>query len=255
MAWIALLFAALPVLADLGRHLLSSSWAWYALVFPALAAITIRRTPPGPSRPGWALVVVAAGLAIQGWGIASGELRTGRIGVLLAVVGLLLLQGRASVRPLLLLALCIPVPRLVLLRLAEPPTHWIAQATAWSLQRQGTPALAHGSLVERGAGVVSFNEFDIGIQTAILAGGLAWGAGLMRGWPTRRLCAASVLAGACGIALHVLLTALLLARADAVQVEEARRLRDVLALFGPLGVLAFALGVARGVRRRRKSTP
>ena len=93
--WICLVVAFSPVLLDLLSHAVKNPWARSSLVFPFLAWLAARRNDESrtrghsihSSRMMWALV---AGRAWRSklFAIAGGAIRFGRIGILVAIVGL-----------------------------------------------------------------------------------------------------------------------------------------------------------------------
>jgi hypothetical protein len=240
--WIALAVLSAPVLFDWMQHIAAHSWAAYVVVFPVLAVLALRREQPGVSRllPGVGLVAV--GIALQLWAIGSTAVRNGRPGLILCVVGLLLIQGRAQWRVLVLLCLCIPVPHSVLERVAEPILPTAARVVADLSRWIDVPAFASGRLIEFPDSAIYLDDTDIGISAAILAGGLAFFLCNRIRMRIERALWISAGAGLCAIVIQLLVTSAFFAAADGPIDVELRTARDYTA-FGI--VLIAIVGLAR----------
>jgi len=230
--WIALAVATSPVLLDLADHVAAHSWAWYVVVFPPLFALSITRVEVTRPRPVLAIACLFVGLAVELVAIASGQLRSGRIAVLLCVLGMLWLEGRMRWRPTVLLVLCIPIPSFVLERLGESLLFLVAQPLAGTIRWTGSPALARAGHIDLPGESLLLVGSDLGWQTGLLAFGITWFVGLAAGrgsWPTLR--AASVL-GLLAQIVHIVATIGLLSMwvsAGWTTLELARSVRDVAA--------------------------
>lgn len=194
VAWSgALLFAFLPVLADLTRHLALSPWARYALLFPLLFVRAARREPgrTAPGRPDAALWVVA-GLLIAAVALFLGETRWGRLGLLCAVIGLCRRFGWGTWRSQALLLFAVPVPN-TLLRAAQPLAELLSRIA--------------GALVgPLGADVDALwlGRYGSGLALAPLLAGLGWYAALLRDLPLRTGLRLAAGAGVVAVPLQLL---------------------------------------------------
>jgi hypothetical protein len=242
LVWMALALASMPILLDLADHMLERSWTWYALVFPPLAWLAIREAQSGAPRAPAAWMFVLLGLVAQGWALASGQPRHGRLGVVLAVIGVLELQGRPSPRAWPLLVLCVPIPRALLVKAAEPVSSWIAHGVAQLDRWRGIPSIVRGAQIELPSGVLSIEPSDPGWQLGLLAFGLAWfGTQRARCSPMRSL-GLSTVAGAVAVLLHMGATTVLLAMIDPLRAASARTARDVMAVALALFVAWLCFG-------------
>ena len=239
----ALLFAFLPVLVDLVRHLFLSPWARYAALFPLLfarCALHERRARTDtPARRDGALWIVA-GLAVAALAIFLGATRWGRFGALLAAVGLCRRFGWGSWRSQLLLLFALPVPT-ALLRAAQP----------LAAQLQG---LADALIGGAGAQLseLALGRHGSGLPLALLLAGLGWYAALLRGLPTRA--AATRSAGLAICALPLQLAGLVLA-ALAVPPIGADAARAALLQGLPLVTACIGVVLAEWGARRERSAP
>jgi hypothetical protein len=209
VAWSgALLFAFLPVLADLTRHLALSPWARYALLFPVLFVRAARREGgrTAPGRPDAALWIVA-GLLIAAVALFLGETRWGRLGLLCAAIGLCRRFGWGSWRSQALLLFAVPVPN-TLLRAAQP----LAEPLS---------AVAGALVAPLGADVEGLwlGRYGSGIALAPLLAGLGWYAALLRDLPLRA--GVRLAAGASVLAVPLQLLALVAAAVAALFVGNA----------------------------------
>lgn len=240
IAWGALFVVFMPVLVDLARHVTTNAWALYALAFPPLTFLAARSTPPGPSRLVPALVAVAVGMGIEAVALASGTLRLGRIGFVLCVAALLLLEGRFRMRIAVLLALCVPIPHWILERTTPGFLVRIADALAALDRASGTPAVALGASVERASGLLLLESADAGLTTAILAFGLAWFASTRREMSLARTAAISMATALIGVAVHFVATLVVFHMGDGTDVDSQRMIRDAIA-YGVLVGLVVGL--------------
>lgn len=243
--WVALAVATSPVLLDLVRHVAAHSWAWYVVVFPPLFALSIRRMEETRPRPALAIACIFVGLAIELVAIASGQLRIGRIAVLLCVLGTLWLDGRMRWRPTVILALCIPIPSFVLDRLGDNLLFIVTHPLAGMVRWTGSPALARAGHIELPGESLRLVGSDLGWQTGLLAFGLTWFAGLMADRPPWQTLRAACLVGLLAQVIHILATIGLLsmwASAGWVTLETARVLRDLAAYSLTVGAVACMSG-------------
>lgn len=249
MIWVALTAISMPILLDYGQHVASHSWAWYAPILLLLTVVAVLASPRQGSRPLAATILVAIGVGVQAWAVASGVLRLGRLGVVLCAAGVLLLHGRAHGRSLLLLALAIPVPNLVMARLGEPLLVGLSHAVAIWTRWTGTPALVSGHRVDSPGGSLYLDESDLGCSAAVFAFGLAWFVCARHAVPILRSFVLSSLAALLGTIAGGLVTILLYSsRASTQNVDSLRTLRDLCVI----GLLLLAAVWYESVRSRSK---
>jgi hypothetical protein len=233
----ALLFAFLPVLVDLVRHLVMSPWARYAAVFPLLfvrAALHERQRGVEPSGRGGTLWILA-GLAFEALTIFLGATRMGRFGALLAAIGLCRRFGWGSWRSVWLLLFALPVPT-ALVKLAQPI----------SVQLQAlADALVGGAGAEVAA--LSLGRYGSGMPMAVLMMGLGWYAALLRGLPIRQSVTLAVGLFVCALPLQLLglvLAALAVPRLGS-DTARAALLQGLPLATATVGVLLAELGARR----------
>jgi hypothetical protein len=236
----ALLFAFLPVLADLVRHLVLSPWARYAAIFPFLfvrCALRDRKRGAAAATGPDAALWIVAGLAIEAAAIFLGATRWGRAGALLAAVGLCRRFGWGTSRSQALLLAALPFPTAAL-REAQPLASHMQALVQTLLGDAYDPALSLG-------------RYGSGLTLAALLAGLGWYAALLRDFPTRK--ALTLAAGLAVLAIPLQALALLLAALAAPQVgADAARAALLKAL--PLAVAAAGILLAElGARRSARS--
>jgi hypothetical protein len=253
ISWLLLAAAWSPILIDLAAHLVAQPWAAYCLVFVPLFAGELRRAPRGPARPGAGWALLSASLVLELLLVGGGLTRTARPGLVLAALGMALLQGRPGPRAVALLLGFVPAPHLLVswgspsleLRLAQ----WAANGLGWL----GVPALAEAvgnrAAFHAGAGSVPLNEVDGGVALACLIVGLAWYAGCQRAWSVPATLARTALLAP--LALPVQGVALAIAGALVAAGVEASAVRSALDV-GPWAavVAAALLGPCRPGRAR-----
>lgn len=248
IAWIVLVLASLPILLDYVEHVLRHSWAWYTWVFPVCVASSIGRAERRAPRTIPAIILILLGIALEIFASASGMLRLGRPGFLLAASGILEADGRLSIRRFVMMALAVPIPHALLARIGEPLLFLNFEILARTLQAAGLPAIATAEGVERPAGLVFFRAMDAGWTSAIFAFGLAWVFFEYRGSSWRRTLIGSSIGAGVGFIVHLLCTTVLFALAEPSAIEHTRIWRDVLSY----GVLAGGMAWvwARHLRAR-----
>lgn len=225
---ILLVLVSAPVLIDWAQHLASHSWAWYSLAFPILLFLVPRQGPPGKQHVASALAVTASGLLIQFGALASGVARFGRPGFALCIAGILLLNGRAQLRNLVLLALCVPIPTGLVRLLSETPLEVFAKVIAATHTAFGIPSSASGHQISLPGHAASLHWTDLGISTGLLAFGLTWFACIIRRVPILRMTLTSAAAAACGIGIHLAITLAVLGLSTLD--DPNRVIRDLIAL-------------------------
>ena len=119
LLWGLLGLAASPILVDTARHLVTTPWAAYSLVFWALFAREVLRKPTTsyPRGAGWLLVAV--GIGIELLMVQAGWARWGRLGVALAMLGMGLGLGHPRPAMTLLALWTVPLPSFIA-QLASP---------------------------------------------------------------------------------------------------------------------------------------
>lgn len=186
--WAGLLFAFSPSIAAGLESLRSQPWTRGTLIFALLAVVAVRSAPPARrSAAGWALV--AAGIAIQLVAIGGGVARAGRLGFVLAAVGLCRGAGWAGWRTALLLGFLLPLPHAVV-ELASPGLEGAFAAAAAALARGvGLGVEAGRGVLVSGSETLRLADHDGGLAWGALLAGLAWFAELRAPSPSpaRRL--------------------------------------------------------------------
>jgi hypothetical protein len=228
IAWIVLLFASLPVVLDYVEHVLSHSWAWYAWVFPICLVLSLWRSERRASRTLLGILLILFGIAGEIYASASGMLRLGRPGFLLATAGILAADGRLDLRRFVMMVLAIPLPYAFLKTIGDPLLFLNVEMLTRTLQAVGAPALATVQGVQRPDGLVLFKAIDAGWTSSIFAFGLAWVLFERRGssWP--RTLIGSGVAAALGFVVHLLCTTSLFALVQPSAIADTRIWRDVL---------------------------
>jgi hypothetical protein len=244
--WIALVAISLPILVDAVVHVATHSWAWYVVAIAPLAIVAVVGARTGPPHGLWAIFGVAAGVAVEVWALASGDVRFGRFGLAVAVVAVLLLQGRADRRNSVLVALCVPIPSLIQRSVCEPLLAQLGRIAAKLSNALGTPAFAHGLDLEWPSGVYRLEGSDLGASAALLGLALGWFIAAGRGQRPVAVAWTVVALVGTGLLAHAIATALLLAAVDPASLSAARPIRDGLAF---AATIAVALG-----RRSRLGT-
>ena len=146
IAWIVLVLASIPIVLDYVEHLLTDSWAWYAGALLMCAVSSVWRAERRASRIVPAILLVLFGIAWEVVASASGTLRLGSPGFVLAASGILAADGRLDLRRFVMMALAVPIPRVLLERIGEPLLFVNFELLARTLQMAGVPALAEGIL-------------------------------------------------------------------------------------------------------------
>jgi len=237
-AWVALFLVFTPVLIDLARHVATNSWAVYALAFPPLALVVVHATPRSGSHVVPALFAVVLGMGIEAIALASGTLRLGRIGFVVCVAAVLLLEGRFRMRTAVLLGLCVPLPHWILERTAAGFLYPIADALAAMDRASGTPALALGASVERVSGVMLLEAVDAGLTAGVLGFGLAWFAFTRRHASFAETLGLSFMMAVLGVGVHLVATLLTFHVGSGAELDSLRWIRDAVAYGGVAVVVA-----------------
>jgi hypothetical protein len=228
IAWSFLVLGSIPVVLDYIEHIHSHSWAWYACVFPVCAVSSLWRARKRTPRIILATLLILFGIAAEIYASASGILRLGRPGFLLAASGILAAEGRLDVRLFVMMALAIPIPHTLLVKIGEPLLFLNVEILARSLQAMGVPALATAQGVERPAGLVSFEAIDVGWTSTIFAFGLAWVLYERVGRSWSRTLIGSGIAAVMGFVVHLLCTTILFTLVEPSGIADVRTWRDVL---------------------------
>lgn len=239
IAWIVLVLASIPIVLDYVEHLLTDSWAWYAWAFPLCVVSSVWRAERRASRIVPAILLVLFGIAWEVVASASGMLRLGRPGFVLAASGILAADGRLDLRRFVMMALAVPIPRVLLERMGEPLLFVNFELLARTLQMAGVPVLATVQGVERSTGLVIFEASDVGWTSAIFAFGLAWVLFERRGSSWGKTLIGSGIAALAGFVVHLLCTTVLFALVEPSSIADTRIWRDALSYSA---VVAGAIG-------------
>lgn len=170
----ALLFAFAPSLQAGFAPLATQPWTRGALVFPLLVLLAARGEPlPARSRLEGGLLVVA-GIGIQLIAIGGGVVRAGRVGFVLAAIGLCRGAGWCSLPVALLLGFLLPLPHVVV-ELGSPGLEGTFAAGAAALARGvGLDVRAGRGVLESGGSTLRLADHDGGLALLFLLAGLAW---------------------------------------------------------------------------------
>jgi len=228
IAWSFLVLASIPVVLDYVEHIHSHSWAWYAWVFPVCVVFSLSRAKRRTPRIILAILLILFGIAMEIYASASGMLRLGRPGFLLATAGILAADGRLDLRRFVMMVLAIPVPYALLKRVGEPLLFLNVEMLTRTLQTVGIPALATAQGVERPTGLVYLKAIDVGWTASVFAFGLAWVLFERRGTSWAWTLIGSGIAAALGFVVHLLCTTSLFALVEPSAIADARIWRDVL---------------------------
>jgi exosortase len=110
----------------------------------------LRQTPPSPTWAGIAVMGVAASLMLLG--VYGAELFLMRLSLLVMLVGVILLHGRAYVGhlrfTLLVLLLAIPIPAIVFNQITMPLQMIASKAASAALPLFGVPTLREGNIIQ-----------------------------------------------------------------------------------------------------------
>jgi hypothetical protein len=199
LLWAGLLFAFSPTLVDLARHMLDQPWARYAALFPFLFARAARARPAGVRRRS-GLLWVAFGMALELFGILGGIPKIGRVGLVLAAVGLCRHLGWGEWREWVLLALSVPIPSLALFATSPGAEYALASAASACLNGLGVAGLeVSRSAVHYGGQELALTHFDSGMALVPLLGGISWYGSLRRRLPTRAALVRAIGTGLLGL--------------------------------------------------------
>ncbi len=173
LLWAGLAFAFAPTLRGGLEHLTHEPWTRATLIFPVLAYLAARAEGPSmPSRVGWLLVAV--GVAIQLVAIAGGFVPVGRLGFVLAAIGLCRGAGWCSLPAALLLVFLIPLPHAI----HDLGSPWLegglAQAAAALAGGLGFDVVHGRDVLATGAATLHLADHDGGLGLLVLFAGLAW---------------------------------------------------------------------------------
>jgi hypothetical protein len=252
--WIALAALFGPTLVDYADHVRAHSWAWYVIVFPFLVAIAAQRLRSANPRPRLAALLLSVAVVVQLIAMATGALRIGRPAAVLAIAAIFLLRGRRVGRILVLLALCVPVPNLLTVRLGEFALPKLARAISAFSSATGRPALALPDGIETASGIVPLVATDVGWTAAALAFGLAWFAcDVGRASAIRGLLVATLAAGG-GLVIHFLFTLGCYRYASVDAADTFRLVRDVVT-YGTLIVAGIVAARVAGTVAVSAPTP
>ena len=184
--WLCLLAAFSPVLFDLSVHLVEHPWARASLIFPWLGWVATRsraepqdaETSLEPSRALW--IWIALALGIEGLAIAGDTIRLGRLGLLIAVLGLCHSFRWMRFPKLLLLLWAIPIPA-SLMSFASPGLEdlW-ARGSAAMISGLAFELIHQVPTMSTAEGSLPLSAADGGLAMAFGFAGLGWFRGLTR---------------------------------------------------------------------------
>ena len=171
--WSGLLFAFAPSLQAGFAPLAAQPWTRGTLIFPLLVLLAARAEPrPARSRLGGLLVV--AGIGIQLLAIGGGVVRAGRLGFVVAAIGLCRGAGWCSWPVALLLGFLLPLPHAVV-ELGSPGLEGAFAAAAAALARGvGLDVVPGRGLLQSGDATLRLADHDGGLALLFLLAGLAW---------------------------------------------------------------------------------
>lgn len=118
LLWLTVAFAFSLQLADLITHWWNSPWYRYSLVFIPLSIHCIWKAGRVRARRPLGLVLIAASLAVAAVTSMGNMIPLGRPAMAIGLIGLLLLQGRASLARASLVLWVVPVPHQLVFRLS-----------------------------------------------------------------------------------------------------------------------------------------
>ncbi len=228
VAWLVLFVASIPIVLDYVEHVLTHSWAWYALAFPACVVSSVWRAERRTSRTIPAILLILFGIVWEVIASAAGMLRLGRPGFLLAASGILAADGRLDLRRFVMMALAVPIPHALLGRIGEPLLFLNVEMLTRTFQAAGVPARATAQGVKGPAGLVIFEAIDVGWTSAIFAFGLAWVLFERLGSSWGPTLIGSAFAAVAGFAVPLLCTTALFALVEPSSIADTRIWRDAL---------------------------
>lgn len=172
--WAGLLVAFSPALLDLVRHMAEHPWARYALLFPFLfarCALAERESPP-EHRDG--ILWIGLGMGAELAGILTGTPGIGRVGLVLAAVGLCRRFGLASSASLILLAFIVPLPSAVFRWISPEAESILLSLAGGGLAGLGIGLDIAGTRAAYGVEALVLARFDSGAALVPLLAGLSW---------------------------------------------------------------------------------
>jgi exosortase len=155
----ALIFAYATVLMKLGRDWWTDENYSHGLLIPFVIGYILwtnrERLKQEPRQPSllWGGAAVLCALFALWTGVAGAELYTQRLSLVLMLAGIVVYfwgfpQLRLVWVPLVLLALAIPVPSIVLNKIAFPLQIFASKCAVWSMQLFGISVLRQGNVIE-----------------------------------------------------------------------------------------------------------
>lgn len=246
--WIGLVFAFAPALRTGLAGFEAQPWTRGTLVFLLLAWIAGRSSPATPrARSGWLLVLLGIGIELAA--IGGGVARVGRLGFVVAAIGLSRATGGSSLPAALLLGFLLPLPHAVMALFSPQLESALAAMAAGIASPFGFEVEAgRGLLTARGA-ILRLSDPDGGLGLLVLFVGLVGFAGLRASIREPLRWSLLVLLGA-GAALTVQLLALTLAAAALAggSGDAALRARSILDHLP--WIATWAAGIGLGWRYR-----
>jgi len=174
LLWAGLLAAFSPALLDLGRHLAAEPWARYAALFPFLFARCALRESQRPAERRDGYLWIGLGMGMELLGIFAGAPRIGRVGLVLAAIGVCRRFAFASWPSLLLLALAVPIPTAVLRWVSPGTESALLSAAGGGLGLLGLEIELSGTRALYGTQALVLEQCDSGGALVPLLAGLSW---------------------------------------------------------------------------------
>lgn len=246
--WLAAGAALSPVLLELAgsaRELRASPSVLLAPWLFALYALRVGMPRREPRAAG--LVLVAAGLALQGVGLASDIGSLARLGLPCVVMGVAAISGRPAASVAALAFWLVPPPTALLVQASPGAEAAIAQLASLPFRALGLAVEALGPVVRTGAERLDLTAYQTGIPLLLLLAELGWYAGLRAGCGAPGLFARALAGAAAALPLQVLAVAAAVALLLAGGAQAARVWLD-----HGLG-LAVAVGGAAWIEWRHAS--
>ena len=200
--WLCLLIGLSPVLRDLVGHWTTAPWSRYSISFVVLLFLAARADSPRPPRRRAGLLLLALGFAGQTFALTVWISALGRPFAALAVLGMLLFFGTASLRAALLVLWVVPLPTMVIDALGgDAATRGLYAAGASLLEPLGMAFDLGRRVVSAGANELSLDGHHGGLVLAVQMSGLAWYSAQRRCLSWRRT--AKLIAGYVVLALPI----------------------------------------------------
>ncbi|MBW2275727.1 MAG: hypothetical protein JRG96_20910 [Deltaproteobacteria bacterium] len=198
--WLGLLLVLSPVLQHLVEHWIASPWSLYSTAFIALLVLAARADAPVPPRPKEGAGLLAVACLGQLFALKTNAVAVGRPFAAIAVLGMFLLRGTASLRTGLLVLWIVPFPTAVSIMLGgREIVQALYEMGALLLEPLGMAFEFSTRHLSAGDNTLPLDPRRSGLVLATHMSGLAWYSGVRRklDWqPTLRLIGGYVLLAA-----------------------------------------------------------